>query len=86
MSPINVRIDIPKGKSNPLPIITIKLENRTLSTSTHALDVISQNLEEIRTIEEKMIRRSRPQKTPPINIHLNNMKFSLVVHEFLLFD
>ncbi|CAF4542304.1 unnamed protein product, partial [Rotaria sp. Silwood2] len=81
--PINIRIDIPKGKSSPLPIVTIKLENRILAMTTHALDIILQNLEEIRTIEEKILRKNRPHKSVPINIDLNNIQLSLEpVHEY----
>ncbi|CAF4200456.1 unnamed protein product, partial [Rotaria magnacalcarata] len=44
--PIDVRIDFPKGKSNSLPIITIKIENRTFAMTNHAIDILSKNLEE----------------------------------------
>ncbi|CAF3325657.1 unnamed protein product [Rotaria socialis] len=77
--PIDVRIDFPKGKSNSLPIITIKIENRTFAMTNHAIDILSKNLEEIRTIEEKRLRQSQPQKTPTIDIHLDNVQFSLEI-------
>ncbi|CAF3503531.1 unnamed protein product [Rotaria sp. Silwood1] len=85
--PINIRIDVPKGKSNPLPIITIKIENRLFSMATHALGVLVQNLQEVRTSEEKTLRKSRSPKSIPIDIDLNNVQLSFeLVHEYSTTD
>ena len=77
--PINLRIDFPKGDSSPLPIVTIQVEDRTLSIPTHAIDVLVQNLEEIHTREEKSLRRTHTPKFVPIDVHLNNVQLSLGV-------
>jgi hypothetical protein len=78
--PINIRIDFPKGEPSPsLPLITLQMQDRSLTTTSHALDILSQNLEEIFTAEEKLIRQTQPPKLPPIDIHLNNVQFMLEV-------
>ncbi len=55
------------------------MQDRSLTTTSHALDILSQNLEEIFTAEEKLIRQTQPSKLPPIDIHLNNVQFMLEV-------
>jgi len=78
--PINLRIDFPKGESSSLPIITVKIEDRTLGIATHAIDVLLQNLEEIHTREEKNLGKTHSHKFIPIDIHLNNVQLSLKVY------
>lgn len=77
VSPVNLRIDFPKGESPP--IVTVKLEDRVLGFATHALDVIIENLEEIHTAEEKRFRKTHPRKFVPIDIHLKNVQLALAV-------
>ncbi len=78
--PINIRIDFPKGESKPsLPQVTLQMQDRSLTTTSHALDILTQNLEEICPIEEKLIRQTQSPKLPPIDIHLNNIQFTLEV-------
>ncbi|CAF3619670.1 unnamed protein product [Rotaria sordida] len=72
--PINMRVDFSKDKSSSLPSVTIKIKNRILAIATHALDILVQNLEEVRTSEEKSLRKNRPQKSVPIDVHLNNVQ------------
>ncbi|CAF2516182.1 unnamed protein product [Rotaria sp. Silwood2] len=75
--PINVRIDFPKSELSPPPIITLHIQDRSLKVASHAIDVISQNFEEMLTSEEKILRENQPIKTAPIDIHLNNVQFTL---------
>ncbi len=85
VSPINLRIDLPKGESNSLPIVTIKIEDRTLGIAAHAIDVLLQNLEEVHTHEEKNLRKNHPHKFLPIDVHLNNVQLSLNVYSLIFF-
>jgi hypothetical protein len=78
--PINLRIDFPKGDSNPIPIVTIQLEDRTLVIASHALDVLQQNLEEVHTREEKSLRKNHPPQFMPIDVHLSNVQLTLGVY------
>ena len=82
--PINIRINFPKGQPDSKPTVTVQLENRTLSIATHAIDILLQNLEEIHTREEKSLRKQRPNKFTPIDIHLNNLQILLDVYLFIL--
>lgn len=77
--PIELRLDFPKGDEHPPPILTIKLHDRSLMTTTHSIDMILQNLEEIHTDEEKSLRKSRPKKLIPIDLHLTNVQMILEV-------
>ena len=78
--PINIRIDFPKGEStSSLPVVALKMQDRSIKTTSHALDILVQNLEEIFTAEEKLIRKGHPPKLPPIDMHLNNVQFTLEV-------
>ena len=78
--PIAIRIDFPKGQTpSPPPLVTLQMQNRSLTTTSHALDVLSQNLEEILTDEEKLERQNQPLKSPPIDINLNNVQITLKV-------
>ena len=77
--PINVRIDFPKHQLSSLPVITLCIQERSLTIASHALDIILRNLEEIFTPEEKLLRKDRPRKLAPINIHLNNVHLRLNV-------
>ncbi|CAF1314302.1 unnamed protein product [Adineta ricciae] len=80
--PINIRIDLPKGDSlpPPPPTVTVQVQDRSLVIANHALDVLAQNLEEILTPEEKLIRQNQPLKIVPLDIILKNVQFTL---EFL---
>ena len=78
VSPVNLRIDFPKGESPP--IVTVKIEDRVLGFATHALDIIIDNLEEIHTNEEKRFRKNHERKFIPIDIHLKNVQLALAVH------
>jgi len=69
--PINIRIDFPKDESNPPAIITLQIEDRTLAITSHAIDIIQQNL------EEKSLQKTDAQKCLPIDIHLTNVQLSL---------
>ncbi|CAF4212990.1 unnamed protein product, partial [Rotaria magnacalcarata] len=69
--PINLRLDFPKSKESP-PTITVHLQDRLLVMTSHAIDVLSQNLEEIFTVEERILRENLPPKLIPIEIQLNN--------------
>lgn len=82
--PINLRLDFPKGDSTPPSMVTIRLENRTLSIASHAIDILLQNLEEIHTSQEKSLRRKRPHKFIPLDIHLNNTQLSLNVQFIII--
>ncbi|CAF0787726.1 unnamed protein product [Adineta steineri] len=76
--PINIRIDFPKDKiSSPTPLVCVKIQDRTLSVASHAIDVITLNLEEILTSEEKFIRQNQPLKIVPIDIYLSNTHLTL---------
>jgi len=80
--PINVRIDFTKGEfPPPPPMVTVKLQDRTLITTDHTVEVLTQNLEEIFTLEQKLIRQTQPVKLPPIDVHLTNVKFTLKVQK-----
>ncbi|CAM4823866.1 unnamed protein product [Rotaria magnacalcarata] len=84
--PINLRLDFPKSKESP-PTITIHLQDRLLVITSHAIDVLSQNLEEIFTVEERILRENLPPKLIPIEIQLNNVQITLKpLHEFLTVD
>ncbi len=48
-----------------------------MTTTTHAIDVILENLEEIFTPEEKIIRLNQPPKIAPIDLHLTNVQLTL---------
>lgn len=85
--PIKLRLDFTKGDEHPPPILTIKLHDRSLMTTTHSIDVILQNLEEIHTDEEKSLRKSRPKKLIPIDLHLTNVQMILeMINEFATTD
>ena len=76
--PIAVRIDFAKGQSpSPPPHVTVQMENRSLATNSHVLEVLSQNLEEIFTEEEKLARQNQPPNSPPIDVHLKNIQITL---------
>lgn len=77
---MNLRIDFPKGQSGSPPIITIRVEDRTLPVAMHAVDVILQNLEEIHTTEEKSFRKGHSHKFVPIDVHLKNVQLLLKVN------
>lgn len=79
VSPINIRIDLPKGQGPLLPTATLQIQNRSLATTTHALDILAQNLDEIFTPEQKIARRKQPPKILPLDIHLNNLQITLEV-------
>ncbi|CAF1100558.1 unnamed protein product [Rotaria sordida] len=74
---INVRIDFPKSELLPPPIITLRIQDRSLKITSHAIDVISKNLEEIFTNEEKILRENQPLKIPSLDIHLNNVQLTV---------
>jgi hypothetical protein len=76
--PINIRIDLPKSEIPSPPILTLQIQDRSLKTTSHAIDVISQILEEMLTPEEKIIRSQSP-KLAPIDIYLNNVQITLEV-------
>ncbi|CAF4699612.1 unnamed protein product [Rotaria sp. Silwood1] len=83
VSPINLRIDFPKSELSPPPIVTLHIQDRSLTIASHAIDVITQNFEEILTNEEKILRENQPLKIVPIDIHLNNVHLTLEpLHEF----
>ena len=65
-------------------MVTVQLENRTISIASHAIDILVQNLEEIHTSEEKSLRRNRPHKFMPLDIHLNNTQLSLNVRSTII--
>ncbi len=77
--PINIRIDFPKGEIPSLPILTLQIQDRSLTMTSHAIELLLQNLEQIFTPEEKLIRRNRPPKIVPLDVHLNNVQITLEV-------
>ena len=78
--PITVRIDFAKGEfPPPPPLVTLKVQDRSLATNSHVLDILAQNLEEIFTAEQKLALRNQPPKLPPIDIYLENVQFTLTV-------
>ncbi len=79
-APINLRIDFPKGESHSPPIVAVQMEDRTLTIATHAIDILLQNLEEVHTLEEKKFRKTHSNIFVPIDVHLNNVQFSLDVN------
>ena len=74
---INARTDFPKRKSTLLPMITIKIENRTLAIAIH---VFLQNLKERRTTEDKYFRNSHQRKLLPNDVYLNSVQLSFDVY------
>ncbi len=78
--PINIRVDIPKDEPNAPPIITIKLEDRALVLTSHALDILQENLEEVHTSEEKSLRKKQAPQNIPIDIYLRNVQLTLAVY------
>ncbi|UJR30291.1 hypothetical protein I4U23_017829 [Adineta vaga] len=83
--PVNVRIDFPKGESPP--IVTVKIEDRTFGFTTHSLDIILENLEEIHTNEEKRFRKNHSHKFIPIDVHVKNVQLVLkLAHEISTTD
>ena len=81
--PINIRIDLPKGDPQPPPppTVTVQVQDRSLVIASHALDVLAQNLEEILTPEEKLIRQNQPLKIVPLDIILKNVQVTLEVRD-----
>jgi hypothetical protein len=77
--PINVRVDLPKDASKPPPIVTLQVQDRVLTITSHAIDVLTQNLEEIFTPEEKLIRQNQPLKLAPIDARLSNVELTVEV-------
>ncbi len=85
--PINVRIDFTKGEfPPPPPFVTLKIQDRSLRTTSHAIDVLTQNLEEIFAAEEKLIRQNQSPKLVPIDLHLNNLQLTLEVRPCFIFS
>ena len=74
--PINIRVDLPKGDP-ALPEVTLRIRDRSLSVHAHALEVLVQNLEEIQTAEEKLVKKDRPIQIVPIDVHLTNVQLAL---------
>ncbi len=79
MPPIIVRVDIPKVESKPPPNITLLIQDRVLTLTSHAIDILSQNLEEIFTPEEKLLQQNQPPKLAPIDARLNNVELTVEV-------
>ena len=81
--PIQIRIDFLKGETSSSPTITVQMQDRSLPVSTHALELLLQNLEEIPECEEGMaIRKDQPKKLVPIDVDLRNVQFTLEVRNF----
>lgn len=78
--PIHIRVDLIKGDRVP-PQVTLRIADRSLNMYAHALDVLLRNLEEIQTAEEKHVKKDRPVRLIPIDIHLTNVQMTLNVNQ-----
>jgi hypothetical protein len=77
--PIIVRIDFAHSEPKSSPHIILKLDHRRLEISNYAIDVLSQNLEEIHTAEEKELHQSRGHSSIPIDVLLDDFHLYLKV-------
>lgn len=76
---IDIRIDFPKGEPSPPPSITVYLKDRILTIPSHAIDVLSQNLQETDDTVETNQSNNVSSKLVPINAQLNNVQIILQV-------